>query len=535
MSSAPPVETAAVPDVLNARERAFAQALFAWERELYGEDEFAETATDAEGPVASDADVVAALLSRPADLLDAVTLAQVDVASLPDKLTQLQVARRLDEVAAMVAARQMAVAVALAGPVASPAFLDEVHAETEIALARGLSPTLVGLEIETARALASTFPGFGEALARGEVSVGHCRRLVEATRCTTNEQALAIIGEKALPRAKGRTVPLFARALRALIARYDPDAASRRKERIATTRDVTLDRLEDGMGRLIYTDEWVKVNAVATRIRLTGRATQVARRRAATTHEGPAAFTGTAASAKARRKAGRTLATRAARAELDHDEATAAGQCRADAMLALMLGVEHANGTVTLDPDTLVRVETQVVIDLATLRGEADHVALLDGEPVPASIGRAWARRAHTYRRMVTDPVTGHLLDRGRTYRADDVRDFVLARDGRCRLPICGIQHPDRLQADHATEHPAGATSAANLGALSTTHHQLKTNGYLRITDSAADGSATLRTLWGQRILIPPRAYLNEPDTTGWTPTPPAPAAPADADDDPPF
>ena len=119
---------------------------------------------------------------------------------------------------------------------------------------------------------------------------------------------------------------------------------------------------------------------------------------------------------------------------------------------------------------------------------------------------------------MVTDPVTGHLLDKGRAYMADDVREFVLHRDGGCRIPGCGVRHRDRLQVDHAIEWPEGPTTASNLGAIDTTHHQLKTHGFLDILDSAADGSALLATLWGQRIVIPPRAFLREPD-------PPRPAA----------
>jgi hypothetical protein len=210
-----------------------------------------------------------------------------------------------------------------------------------------------------------------------------------------------------------------------------------------------------------------------------------------------------------------------------------AASCRADALLALVLGAEQTDGTVVLDPADVVQVECQVVIDLATLRGEADRIALLDGEPVPADVGRAWARGARWFRRMVTDPVTGHLLDRGRRYMADDVRDFVLSRDGGCRLPVCGISHPDRVQADHAVPAPVGPTSSANLGALSTTHHQLKTAGYLDILDSASDGSAVLTTAWGQRIVIPPHAFLHDPEPEPRRLARPATAAPPD--DPPPF
>jgi hypothetical protein len=482
-------------------ERAFAEELWARDRALTEADDTDDDAVWAEAFAwGSDGQRAESMLSRPADVLDALVLAELDVTSLPTKELGLRVSRRIDEVTAMLAAMQARVTAALAGPEPSGAYLDEVHVETEVALARTISPTWAGLEIETARALATTFPQFLAALSRGEVSPAHCRRLVEATRLTTDPDALAKIGDAALPKARTRTVPLFGRALRRLVVQHDPDAARRRAKRVRTSRDVRVQRLDDGMGRLVYEDEWWTVNAVLRRIHAAGRATQLARKQAGA--GGPA-------------------------------EAVDAASCRADALLALLLGSEQADGTVVLDPADVVQVECQVVIDLPTLRGEADRIALVDGEPVPADVGRAWARGARWFRRMVTDPVTGHLLDRGRRYLAHDVRDFVLSRDGGCRLPVCGISHPDRVQADHAVPAPAGPTSSANLGALSTTHHQLKTAGYLDIVDSTSDGSAVLTTAWGQRIAIPPHAFLHDPEPESRSLAPPATAAPPH--DPPPF
>lgn len=485
------------------QERAFAEELWAQNRAMTDPDEIDADALWAEAVEwGSDGQRAESMLSRPADVLDALVLAELDLTALPTKELGLRVSRRIDEVTAMLAAMQARVTAALAGPEPSRKHLDEVHVETEVALARTISPTWAGLEIETARALATTFPQFLTALSRGEVSPAHCRRLVEAMRLTTDPDALAKIGDAALPKAQTRTVPLFGRALRRLIAKHDPDASKRRAEKVRTSRNVTVQRLDDGIGRLVYEDEWWKVNAVLRRIRAAGRATQLARRQAGT--------------------------------DGSSGQVDDAGSCRADALLALMLGTEQADGTVVLDPAEIVQVECQVVIDLATLRGEADRLALLDGEPVPADVGRAWARGARWFRRMVTDPITGHLKDHGRRYRAEDVRDFIFFRDGGCRVPVCGISHRDRLQADHAVPAPEGPTSSGNLGALSTTHHQLKTAGYFDLVDSEADGSAVMTTLWGQRIVIPPRPFLDDPDDAPPAPTPP-PTSAAPVDDTPPF
>ncbi len=113
---------------------------------------------------------------------------------------------------------------------------------------------------------------------------------------------------------------------------------------------------------------------------------------------------------------------------------------------------------------------------------------------------------------MVTDPVTGHLLDYGTTtYLPGPLRRYVLARDGQCRAPGCSARAASRLQLDHATSFPAGPSTARNTGALCTTCHQLKTDRRASITDSRPDGSCTWTTGWGQRVVIPAHPYLDEP------------------------
>jgi hypothetical protein len=136
---------------------------------------------------------------------------------------------------------------------------------------------------------------------------------------------------------------------------------------------------------------------------------------------------------------------------------------------------------------------------------------------------------------MVTDPVTGHLLDYGtKTYLPEALRTFVLARDGGCRTPGCGSRAKRRMQMDHAIPFPHGGSDAGNCGGLCTTHHQLKTHGYAGISDTGADGGASWTTSWGQSVHIPPRRYL-----TGGDPEPPPAAAvppmPYGGDDPPPF
>jgi len=182
--------------------------------------------------------------------------------------------------------------------------------------------------------------------------------------------------------------------------------------------------------------------------------------------------------------------------------------CRADAFAARVLGTVRDDGSVTWDRDS-VQVVVNVVMDLDTLRGEADRVALVDGQPVPAEIARETAEAATWWRRMVTDPVDGHLLDYGRaTYLPARLRTFVLARDGGCRTPMCTTTASKRLQMDHAVEFPDGPSDSHNCGGHCPIDHQLKTHGYADITESRSDGSYTWTTLWGQVVRVAPRRVL---------------------------
>jgi hypothetical protein len=163
---------------------------------------------------------------------------------------------------------------------------------------------------------------------------------------------------------------------------------------------------------------------------------------------------------------------------------------------------------------------------------------LLDGQPIPAKLGRDLAGYARVWRRMVTDPVTGHLLDYGTTtYLPAPLRSYVLARDGGCRAPGCTTRAPGRVQLDHATPYPTGPSDPANTGALCTTCHQLKTDRWADITDGQPDGSATWHTAFGQTITIPPRRYLlgTDPDDPPEPTDPDTDTAPSPPDDPPPF
>jgi hypothetical protein len=138
------------------------------------------------------------------------------------------------------------------------------------------------------------------------------------------------------------------------------------------------------------------------------------------------------------------------------------------------------------------RPSIQVVVSADTLLGLDDESAELTGYgPITAQHARELAAAGDaTWRRLLTDPDTGQLLDYGRTtYRPPrDLTDFVLARDPVCFFPHC--HQPGYLcDLDHTTPwNQGGETCPANNRPGCRRHHNCKTRSIFsyRITDDGA-------------------------------------------------
>ena len=135
-------------------------------------------------------------------------------------------------------------------------------------------------------------------------------------------------------------------------------------------------------------------------------------------------------------------------------------------------------------------VTLNLTLDLPTLLGLKQNPGILDGYgEIPASVARQLASDAK-WRRFITDPISGNLLDYGRSvYEPPQALvDFILARDRRCRFPGC--RQPARVcDLDHAIPwEEGGRTSTENLGLLCRRHHRMKTHGGWKLT-SFEDGS----------------------------------------------
>ncbi len=135
---------------------------------------------------------------------------------------------------------------------------------------------------------------------------------------------------------------------------------------------------------------------------------------------------------------------------------------------------------------------------------------------IPAELAREIAADG-VWKRLVTDPLSGALLDHGRTtYRPPAaLADHVRARDGRCRFPTCRRQ-AGNCELDHVVPWAEGGVTADhNLSTGCTHHHHTKHRpGW------------TVRMLGDGRIeWITPTGHRYLGDTHDYRPDDPEPAA----------
>ena len=179
-------------------------------------------------------------------------------------------------------------------------------------------------------------------------------------------------------------------------------------------------------------------------------------------------------------------------------------QLRADALVQLSSSYLATSKDEALNHRRPVTVN--LTLDFDTLMGLNENPGILAGYgAIPASVARELAADGK-WRRFITDPVSGNLLDYGReTYQPPQVLiDFLMARDRVCRFPGC--RQPARISdIDHAQPWDEGGfTSAENMGLLCRRHHRMKTVGGWDL-ESHSDGSCRWKSPDGKIYEVPAR------------------------------
>ena len=222
-------------------------------------------------------------------------------------------------------------------------------------------------------------------------------------------------------------------ALRRAVLRVAPDQARRKIQAARAQQDVDWFPLPDGQAELRMRADATDVLAVEAAVR--------------------------AAAARL------GLADQAAGVE------RTAGQRRVAALVALVAGA--------ITPQQRARAVINVTVDLPTVLGLADNPAHLSGYgPLPASVARDLAADG-AWRRLIHEPLTGHLLDLGRIRYRPSARlaEYIRLRDQTCIFPSCS-RRADYCDLDHGVPYrrdgTGGATDRPNLHPLCASHHRVK-------------------------------------------------------------
>ena len=301
----------------------------------------------------------------------------------------------------------------------------------DVACALRLSAITAQRRLSVAQTLTDSLPTALAALESGTISYLHAMNLAEAIYPLDTETAAAV-ENRVLGRAGEQTLAEFQRSLRRAVASATPERAEEQRAEAMAERRVCLTPRDDGMAEL-----WALLPA-----------------------EGAAAVSAAVDALASVSSAG---------------DPRTADQRRADALVDLGVAALHDP---LLPKAQGMRPAIQVTVALSTLLGLDNEPGELAGHgPIPAALARHIAADpTGTWRRLITDPATGALLDHGtNTYRPPaDLAAFVIARDQTCTFPGCR-RAAHRCDLDH--EVPAstgGATSVDNLAALCRRHHRAK-------------------------------------------------------------
>jgi Domain of unknown function (DUF222) len=334
---------------------------------------------------------------------------------------------------------------------------EELAAMTHVSSGAGIDQVcLVGQ-------IGDTLPLSWEALDRGDLTVDHVRKLARVTRGCSPRVA-TLVDARLIPVAIARgwtPGELHSAAMKAVIE-LDPDGAAERAATAKLAADVRLHASEHETALLEAHGDAVTLRAVMDRIEAHAKTL------AATYQDLPA------------------------------------GLARFNALADLILGRQA----------TTPNVEVVLTIDLSTWLGLNEHPGVLSGYgPITAETARELARDG-SFRRLITDPLTGATLDLGASrYRPSaPLRRFIQARDKTCQFPGC--QRPARYtDIDHRVEYdPAtgGLTTVTNLQCLCRMHHNLKTRKLWHV-DLHPDGSETWTSALGFTYLKKPGHRHLEP------------------------
>lgn len=343
----------------------------------------------------------------------------------------------------------------------APSYLRGVseYAEDEIATALRIGRRSAAIRLDEALAL-EDLPRTFSALEAGDITITKSRVVVRGVASLSDRLKLEV-EKRVLPQASQQVPEQLRRAVERAVLSVDSSAAERRQDKARAERRVTLTPVADGMAELWALLPAADAQAVYRTLTALARADKPG--------TGNPSSPGRALGSNAR--TGSRLNGVRDRSATDP---RSMDRRRADALTAMARSAA-ANPEVGLGAAPGASVH--VTVPACVLVGCGEHLAHLRGYgPITGGAVRELAATG-IWHRLLTDPVSGTLLDLGRTryLPSTGLADHVRTRDGTCRFPGCG-QPATAGDLDHTVPYAdGGRTSVRNLGALCRHHHRLKT------------------------------------------------------------
>jgi hypothetical protein len=362
---------------------------------------------------------------------DPYAVALDEVAALDQQIAMLSAirAKHVTEAARQLH-RQAPTDTSTAGPRWSTARVERIELLTEIALFTHRTEYRTATLVDTSIALVTSLPATLSAVAAGVVSWEHAEVIakhaegLDGDALTTYDTRLAVlaasVNPKQLEKKASHEVELA-----------QPTTAVQRAEKAAATRRLYVEPAADGMANLTLFAPAVEIHAIADRaIRL----------------------------AAGLKQAG---------------DPRSMGHLKVDVLCDLLL-----NGETSIPGATRgIRGRVHVMVPAMTLLGVGDEAAILRGYgPIDPATAAQLTADATSWRRVLTDPITGRILATDpRDYRPTaEMADHARLVHPECVFPGCTIPS-EQADIDHTEDHAYGGdTVPENLAPLSPGHHRVK-------------------------------------------------------------
>ncbi len=410
-------------------------------------------------------------------------------------------------------------------------------AVAEVGLMLTASARTAACRVGDAWSLCTRLPATLAALESGRITLAKAR-ILDAETLNLSEEHIAAVETQVLAKAQKQTPGQLRAATRRAVLSADPAPARERAERARRERGVQMWPEPDGMATLsAYLPAGDAVGVFAVLDEHARRAGSAGDERSMDARRGdalvdlvlnPTGFCSAGTSAirdhtteepdvshQSTNDTSGVSALRGAREDVPTADAPGPVGCRCEC------GRCRRGGG----------VDIRVTIPYTALLGVDDLPGELAGYgPIPAAVARDLAAGG-TWRRILTDPVSGRPLDYGTTrYRPPaHLAGLVITRDQTCQFPGCRV--PAHLcDIDHGIPYnpanDAGPTSEFNLDPKCRRHHKIKQTPGWSVTHHP-DGCTTWSTPSGHVYHSQPPP-LTDPEPLPTHPTP-------DPDEPPPF